>query len=49
MVATGKSFTLRGVNIAKLRDGEIASNRVYTDMASFRGEIGMWPPPTRAR
>jgi steroid delta-isomerase-like uncharacterized protein len=43
--ATGKPFTIRGATIAKLRDGKIAYNRDYWDMASFLVEVGILPPP----
>jgi steroid delta-isomerase-like uncharacterized protein len=43
--ATGKPFTIRGVTIARLRDGKIAYNRDYWDMAGFLVEVGILPPP----
>jgi steroid delta-isomerase-like uncharacterized protein len=41
--ATGKPFTIRGATIARLRDGKIAYNRDYWDMAGFLGQVGLLP------
>jgi steroid delta-isomerase-like uncharacterized protein len=43
--ATGEPFTIRGATIARLRDGKIAYNRDYWDMASFLAQVGILPPP----
>ena len=43
--ATGKPFRIRGVSVGTRRDGKIAQNRDYWDMASFLVQIGVMPAP----
>ena len=38
--ATGKRFSIRGASITRLRDGKIARNTDYWDMASMRQQLG---------
>jgi steroid delta-isomerase-like uncharacterized protein len=41
--ATGQPFTIRGATIAQLRDGLIATNRDYWDLATFLRDVGLLP------
>ena len=45
MPATGKPYRIRGVSVGTLRDGKIAQNRDYWNMAEFLVQIGVIPPP----
>lgn len=38
--AAGKRFSIRGASITRLRDGKIARNTDYWDMASMRQQLG---------
>jgi steroid delta-isomerase-like uncharacterized protein len=39
--ATGKSFSVRGSTIVQLRDGKIARNTYYWDLATFLRQLGV--------
>jgi steroid delta-isomerase-like uncharacterized protein len=43
--ATGHRFEIRGVSIGRLRDGQIAENVDYWNMASFLMQVGLMPAP----
>jgi steroid delta-isomerase-like uncharacterized protein len=43
--ATGKPYRIAGVSVGRLRDGKIAENRDYWDMASFLAQVGLLPQP----
>ena len=46
--ATGRSFRLRGVSIGRLRNGKIAENRDYWNMADYLMQVGLMPAPEAA-
>lgn len=48
MPATGRRFRLAGVSVGRLRDGRIAENRDYWDMASYLQQVGLAPAPAAA-
>ena len=41
--ATGKSFSVRGVSIADLREGKISRNTDYYNLVSFLQQVGLLP------
>jgi len=41
--ATGKSFSVRGVSIAELREGKVSRNTDYYNLASFLQQVGLLP------
>ena len=40
---TGKSIDLKAVNVMRVRDGQIASLRIYFDQMDFMGQLGLLP------
>jgi len=45
VLATGKSFSLRGASIMEFRGGKISRNTDYWNMASFLQQVGLMPAP----
>jgi steroid delta-isomerase-like uncharacterized protein len=45
---TGRSFTLPYVDIFHVRDGKVASHRIYWDNAMFLAQLGLMPAPAGA-
>jgi steroid delta-isomerase-like uncharacterized protein len=43
--ATGRLYRIRGVSVGTLRQGKIARNRDYWNMAEFLKQVGILPPP----
>ena len=43
--ATGRSFSIRGVSFARVRDGKIVSQRDYYDRAGFLEQLGVLSEP----
>lgn len=41
--STGRSFTLHGLSIGRLRDGKVAEDRLYWNMAEYLTQIGLMP------
>jgi steroid delta-isomerase-like uncharacterized protein len=41
--ATGKRFQVQGVSIGRLRDGRIAENRDYWNLAGYLVQVGLMP------
>lgn len=42
---TGKSFSVRGVAIAELREGKACRITQYSDSATVMRQLGIFPPP----
>jgi hypothetical protein len=46
LLATGKSFAIRGVSVGSLRNGQISENRDdYWNLADFLTQVGLMPQP----
>lgn len=44
--ATGRTFTLRGVSVGRISDGDlVCEHRDYWDLGSFLMQVGVLPPP----
>ncbi|MGY1642671.1 nuclear transport factor 2 family protein [Geodermatophilus sp. SYSU D00703] len=43
--ATDKPFEIRGVSVGRLRDGKIAENRSYWNLAGYLVQVGLVPGP----
>jgi ketosteroid isomerase-like protein len=41
VMGTGRHFRIDGTGVLELRDGRIASERVYFDPARFLGQLGL--------
>jgi steroid delta-isomerase-like uncharacterized protein len=46
--ATGRHFTIPGVSIGVLRDGMIAMNKDYWNLAGYLMQVGLMPTPEAA-
>jgi steroid delta-isomerase-like uncharacterized protein len=46
--ATGHRFAIPGVSIGRLRDGTIAENRDYYNLAGYLMQVGLMPAPGAA-
>ena len=46
--ATGRRFEIPGVSVGRLRDGKIAENKDYYNLASFLMQVGLMPAPETA-
>ena len=46
--ATGRRFEIPGVSVGRLRDGKIAENKDYYNLASFLMQVGLMPAPDTA-
>jgi steroid delta-isomerase-like uncharacterized protein len=46
--ATGRPFGIPGVSIGRLRDGKIAENTDYWNLAGFLRQVGLIPGPEAA-
>lgn len=46
--ATGHRFEIPGVSVGRLRDGKIAENTDYYNLASFLMQVGLMPAPETA-
>jgi steroid delta-isomerase-like uncharacterized protein len=43
IAATGRTVALSGVNVITVRDGKVASERDYVDIASMMSQLGLLP------
>jgi len=43
--ATGRQFEIRGVSIGRLREGRIAENKDYWNLAGYLMQVGLMPAP----
>jgi steroid delta-isomerase-like uncharacterized protein len=46
--ATGRRSEIPGVSVGRLRDGKIAENKDYYNLASFLMQVGLMPAPETA-
>jgi steroid delta-isomerase-like uncharacterized protein len=46
--ATGKHFEIRGVSVGRLRNGKIAENKSYWNLAGYLVQVGLMPAPGAA-
>jgi steroid delta-isomerase-like uncharacterized protein len=46
--ATGHRFAIPGVSIGRCRDGKLAENRDYYDLAGYLMQVGLMPAPGAA-
>jgi steroid delta-isomerase-like uncharacterized protein len=46
--ATGHRFEIPGVSIGRLRDGKIAENKDYYNLAGYLMQVGLMPAPRSA-
>ena len=44
MPPTGKSFTVHGMSLMRVRDGKVVENRTIADMAGLMQQLGMGGP-----
>jgi steroid delta-isomerase-like uncharacterized protein len=40
---TGRPFRIQGLSIGKLRNGKVAEDRLYWNLADYLGQIGLMP------
>jgi len=43
--ATGQRFRIPGVTVGRMREGKVAEERVYWNMADYLQQIGLMPAP----
>lgn len=48
MPNTGQRFSIPGVSVGRLRDGKIAENRDYWNLAGYLMQVGLMPTPEAA-
>jgi hypothetical protein len=41
--STGRPFRIQGLSIGRLRDGKVAEERLYWNLAEYLGQLGLMP------